>query len=192
MLPIHFLVLCGLATLLTTGCGASKPRPEPAGSPQLASAELPPSLSDLGLNDPVLRDDVDAYVTPPLGWKPEPHKASGEHRHQVWLSPSERTAYGVIRFSMPLPLGVETALWGFMREMKRTEGSARLLSKERDEDFQGLRFVAEGGLYTVRANILTRGTRGWAVYAGTRRGQEIQPDELELAERAREHTRIVR
>ena len=89
---------------------------------------------------------------------------------------------------MPLPMGNGTALWGFLKEMKRTEGEARLISKQRDPDRKALNFVAEGGHYTVRANILTRGTRGWAIYAGTKRGREVVPDELKVAEQARDHT----
>jgi len=53
-----------------------------------------------------------------------------------------------------------------------------------------VRFVAEGGLYRVRANLVTRGRRGWAVYAGTRRDADLDADELDLAERAREQTLV--
>jgi len=174
-----------LAASMLGGCGSNAQR---AGDAQLASTTIQPSLSELGLNDATPRTDVEAAVAPPLGWTPQPTKTSGKHAHQIWLSPTSNTAYGVIRFSMPLPLGNETALWGFLREMKRSEGEARLISKQRDSDLKALRFVAEGGFYTVRANIMTRGTRGWAVYAGTKRGQPVVPDELELAERARDHT----
>ena len=51
-----------------------------------------------------------------------------------------------------------------------------------------MRFVAEGGLYTVRGLLVTQGTRGWVVYAGTLRNQPVKPDELQLAERARDQT----
>ena len=50
--------------------------------------------------------------------------------------------------------------------------------------------VAEGGKYLVRTNLTTRGFRGWAVYAGTRRDRAIQQDELKVAELARENTEI--
>jgi hypothetical protein len=177
-----FIALLLAAAL--AGC-ATADRPAEA---QLASATIQPSLSQLGLTDATPRKDVEASVTPPQGWIAQPLKRSSNHTHQIWLSPSSKTAYGVIRFTMPFPLGVETALWGFLREMRRTEGGARLISKQRDADIKGLRFVAEGGQHTVRANILTRGTRGWAIYAGTLTDEEPVPAELELAERAREHT----
>ena len=118
----------------------------------------------------------------------DPLKQTKNHAHQVWVSPTGHTAYGVIRFSLPLPVGPDTVLWFFIREMRASEGEARLISKRRDPQLKGLRFVAEGGRYVVRANLTTRGLRGWAVYAGTRRDREILPSELSLAELAREKT----
>lgn len=132
--------------------------------------------------------DVQAYVDPPTGWVAQPLKTSPKHTHQVWIAPSGATAYGVIRFSLPLPVGTDLVLWGFLREMKRTQGEAILITKEWDKNIQGLRFVADGGVYRVRVNLLVDGWTAWAVYAGTRRDQEIVQNELELAEQAREHT----
>ena len=43
----------------------------------------------------------------PDGWTAEPLKKSGRHSHQIWLSPTGETAYGVIHFSLPLPVGPE-------------------------------------------------------------------------------------
>ena len=57
-----------------------------------------------------------------------------------------------------------------------------------DRKLGGIRFVADGGRYTIRTNLLTRGWRGWAVYAGTLRGHEIIQQELDQAEVARERT----
>lgn len=108
--------------------------------------------------------------------------------HQTWVSPSGRTAYGVIRFTLPLPVGPDAALWGFLREMRRSEGEASLHSKSRDPQLGGLRFVAAGGRYNLRAYLVTAGWRGWIVYAGTRRDYEIAPDELDEAINARENT----
>jgi hypothetical protein len=140
-------------------------------------------LSDLARNA-----DVEAYVAPPLGWNPEPLKSSTRHTHQVWLAPSGSTAYGIIKFALPIPVGTDLVLWGFLREMKRTQGEATLVSKQWDQNLIGLRFVADGGIYRVRVNLFVDGWRGWAVYAGTRRDHEIVQNELELAEHAREHT----
>lgn len=163
------------------------------------SLELPPDRLDPALPGPMLgalspaepNADVEATVTPPAGWRAEPLKSSGKHNHQIWISPSGDTAYGVIRFKMPLPVGPDLALrLGILPEMRRTEGEARLISSQRDPDLPGLRFVAEGGLYRLRSNLITRGRRGWVVYAGTLREEEIVPDELALAELAREHTAV--
>ena len=52
---------------------------------------------------------VQARVAPPVGWKLDPYKTSSSHKHAVWLSPSGRTAYGVIYFSLPLPVGLRIA-----------------------------------------------------------------------------------
>ena len=156
---------------------------------QLAPTPQPPIFGALSAPEPLA--SVEAMVTPPAGWRADPLKTSDRHNHQVWISPSGNTAYGVIRFKLPLPVGPELALrHGFLPEMRRTEGEARLLSSRRDPSLPGLRFVAEGGQYRLRTNLITRGWRGWAVYAGTLRDKEIVPDELALAELAREHTTV--
>jgi hypothetical protein len=145
----------------------------------------------LGLTPPAPVESVSAICAPPDGWKAEPLKHSARHNHQVWLSPSGDTAYGVIRFTMPLPVGLDLALWGFMREMKRSEGEAVLISRESDPELPGLRFVAEGGLYRVRTNLLVHGRRGWAIYAGTLVAHPVNASELAQAEQAREWTRVM-
>lgn len=143
-----------------------------------------------GVNGVYAHADVQAVVAPPEGWKPDPLKRSGTHRHQVWLSPSGNTAYGVIRFSLPLPVGHDLALWGFLREMRSSEGEATLVEKRWDAERRVLRFVAEGGLYRVRSVLRVRGFGGWIAYAGTLRNQPINDAELALAELAREQTRF--
>ena len=75
-----------------------------------------------------------------------------------------------------------------MNEMKRVEGEGKLLTKEDDDTLPGLRFVAEGGRYHVRTNLITSGRTAWAIYAGTVRGKPVDQAELQLAERAREAT----
>ena len=107
-----------------------------------------------------------------------PLKHSPQHAHQVWLSPSGHTAYGVIHFSLPLPVGPDLALFGFLQNMKMHEGEANLISKNWDADLSCLRFVAEGGVYRVRVNLFVSGFEGWAIYAGTLRGFPINADEL--------------
>jgi hypothetical protein len=170
---------------ITAGCRTSPrhaaPLPMPSGLP-----------TDDGLDSATYADALAATVSPPEGWKPDVLKESGRHKHRVWLSPTGRTAYGVIHFSLPLPVGHDPVLWYFLREMKRSEGEAELLSKQWDPNLRAVRFVAQGGLYTIRTNLLVRGFNGWAVYAGTLTSDPIAIDELELAERAREHTIVGR
>ena len=154
---------------------------------------LPTTLPEsAGLEESQYAQVVAATVTPPAGWKAEELKESSRHAHQVWLSPTGRTAYGVIHFSLPIPVGHDPVLWYFLREMRRREGEAALLAKQWDPNLRGVRFVAQGGLYTVRTNLLVRGFSGWAVYAGTLTTDPVEPTELDLAERAREHTVVGR
>lgn len=186
-------LLLGAGAFGNSGCQGRRVQPVQA-SLEMPQDQLDPYVAEPifgGLTTPAPLAAVEAVVAPPVGWKPDPLKASDRHNHQVWISPSGNTAYGIIRFKMPLPVGAELALrHGFMPEMRRTEGEARLLSSRRDPSLPGVRFVAEGGLYRLRSNMITRGWRGWAVYAGTIRKAEIVPDELALAELAREHTTV--
>jgi hypothetical protein len=140
------------------------------------------------LSEPTVDAELDARVVPPLGWQREPFKQSDRHNHSVWVSPTGGAAYGVIHFTMPLPVGEDLALRGFLAEMKKSEGEATLLSKNRDGD--RIRFVAEGGKYRIRGILLTRGFGGWAVYAGTLRSASPAVDELALAVQARENTAL--
>ena len=188
-----YVVLISLSALAGGGGCQSAPRPIPARA-ELPADQLDPAGDPLifpGLSVPEPFEPVEAVVVPPAGWRAEPLKSSEKHNHQVWISPSGNTAYGVIRFKLPLPVGPDLVLRrGFLPEMKRTEGEATLISSERDRDLPGLRFVAEGGRYRLRANLITRGWKGWAIYAGTVRSEEIVPAELAIAELAREHTRV--
>ncbi len=94
----------------------------------------------------------------------------------------------MIHFKLPVPVGYDLALWGFLQNMKLREGEATLISKNWDPNLKGLRFVAEGGLYCVRTNLFIDGLSGWAVYAGTLRKEQINSKELSIAEEAREAT----
>jgi hypothetical protein len=145
-----------------------------------------------GLTLPAFNPDVIAVCDPPIGWKPDALKTGPNHIHEVWLSPSGATAYGVIHFTMPLPIGLNLALSGFLSEMKTTEGEAKLLSREDDANLPGIRFVAEGGLYRIHANLIIDGWDGWTVYAGTFRAKPVAPDEFDTAVRARENTHVGR
>jgi hypothetical protein len=145
-----------------------------------------------GLSLPSYNPDVDAICDPPVGWKPDPLKSDDNHVHQVWLSPTTNTAYGVIHFKLPLPVGANLALSGFLSQMKKTEGDATLLDRHDDPSLPGIRFTARGGVYTIRANLIVHGWEGWAVYAGTQRGKPIDQAELDFAFRAREHTHVGR
>ena len=151
------------------------------------------AAADTPVQPPPLQpyEPIQAMVAPPPGWQPDPLKRSRNHTHQVWLSPSRKTAYGVIRMNLPLPfVGPDLVLRPFLDEMRKTEGQATLLSRRNDRRLPGIRFVAEGGKYKIRTNLITRGFHAWAIYAGTQRDVEEVPEELDLAEQARERTKI--
>jgi len=189
----------GCALLLWLGAGGCQTVRLPAeDEPVLASSNLSADnalsasdTTDDALSDPFADEELESVVVPPAGWTADPVKRSRNHAHQAWLSPSRRTAYGVIRINLPLPfIGPDVVLPRFLEQMRESEGEAELLSRRNDPRLPGIRFVAEGGQYRLRANLVTRGFRAWAVYAGTLRSEPEQPDELQLAEAAREETRV--
>jgi hypothetical protein len=189
------VTLLGCAVVLVAaGCQAgnrSRDGGAVTASATLSASDAPSDASGGGLSDAVGSADLEAVVVPPAGWRPDPLKRSRNHTHQAWISPSGSTAYGVIRINLPLPfIGPETVLPRFISQMRQSEGEAKLLSRRNDSDLPGVRFVAEGGQYRLRANLMTRGFRAWTVYAGTLRDQPEEPQELQLAESAREQTRI--
>ena len=200
--PVPRLVACVSASvcLAASGCGngnrAVSPQAVPASAnfsanSTLTASDVTSDASDNALSEPFGSKELDAVIMPPAGWSPDPIKRSRNHAHQAWLSPTRRTAYGVIRINLPLPfIGPDTVLPRFINQMRETEGEAKLLSRQNDPRLPGIRFVAEGGRYRLRANLVTRGFRAWAVYAGSLRSEPEMPDELELAEAAREETKI--
>jgi hypothetical protein len=147
----------------------------------------PPDLEQM-LADPLPSDELNAVCRPPAGWTPKPVAQLPRSIQRVWVSPSGRTAYGVIRIHLPFPVGSDLVLWAFMNQMRQTEGEARLLGRRKDPP--GLRFVAEGRDHRLRARLRTSGLSAWVVYAGTLRAQEESAAELKLAELARDVTQL--
>lgn len=129
---------------------------------------------------------LDARCAPPVGWKVQREDQTDRFVQRVWVSPTGLTSYGVIRFNLPLPVGRDIALWGFLNELRSSEGEATLLGKTPEPE--RLRFVAEGGRYRIDGTIVTRYLRGWCAYAGTLVGRDVALDELEQAVQAREST----
>ncbi|MFT3786945.1 MAG: hypothetical protein QM770_12390 [Tepidisphaeraceae bacterium] len=172
-----------MSVSVVAGC-ASKPKRTIVTPP----ATMP---ADSGLRNPSFFAAPSAFPAPPLGWSLDKETGDDRFRHLVWISPTGRTAYGIIFFKLPLPVGHELALqYGFLNEMKKNTGEANLLGKRWDPSIEALRFEVEGGLYSLRSSFYVRGLEGWAVYAGTRRDQPLESDELKLAEKAREHTTV--
>jgi hypothetical protein len=172
--------MAALLFLCLAGCAHSV-------SPAIIAATQPLAVAGF---DSRYVETVQAHAMVPAGWSAEPLKSSPAHMHQVWLSPSGHTAYGIIHFKLPIPVSHELALFGFLENMKMREGEATLLSKSWDANKNCLTFVAMGGLYIVRTDLYVSGLTGWAVYAGTLRNEKIETDELALAERARDLTAV--
>ncbi len=176
-------VLAGLIGMIAAGCH----------DPVAATPGMFEAVD--GLAAPAAVDSVEAICAPPAGWRAEPLKSSERHRHQVWISPSGNTAYGVILMELPnlaVLVGPQVVLErGFLANMKRTEGRADLIGPIiQDDKLDGIRFIAEGGLYLVRGTLMKRGTRAWCVYAGTLLAHRENDEELRAAELARENTAI--
>ena len=178
----QLIAMLAVALLFSSGC---------ASSPKTNLDKIRADWSGpetRGLTLPYYDKDVEAICDPPIGWKADPLKTSSSHIHQVWLSPTGASAYGVIYFKLPLPVGENLALSGFLDQMKDTEGDSTLIERHEDPKLPGIRFVADGGLYRIRVNFIVATWEGWAVYAGSLRGKPVVADELDLAVRAREHT----
>jgi hypothetical protein len=149
-----------------------------------------PTSPTTGLQPHFPVEVVQAIVSPPVGWKLEPHKTTPRSEHDIWISPTGATAYGVLFIRLPLPVGANLTLSKFLEEMKKREGRADLLEKKDDNAIDGIRFVAEGGIHKIHAKLMTRGFRAWVIYAGSKQGTPERPDELETAARSREATII--
>ena len=189
-------ILLTVGSTLVGGCAASQIPPAKSDrrliTPSVSSAD---NIVPLLLGPVEWRPAVRAGCPVPLGWSTEPLKHDDKRDHQVWISPSGNTAYGVIAFShFLLPLAPDDSVLNeVMKGMRDTEGEASLLARRKDSKLYGvggIRFVAEGGRYLIRSNLVTRGTRGWVVYAGTLRDKPIDAAELVQAEGARERTQL--
>ncbi|MCS7034024.1 MAG: hypothetical protein NZ561_08520 [Phycisphaerae bacterium] len=191
-LPMHApgVVVCALlaGTGLPAGCAS---RPPPLAHQQPVTTGSRETLSSDSQGFPAYHAPLNARVSPPSGWLEQEKPSDRPNvRHVVWISPSGRTAFGVLRFRLPLPLPHEPLLWVFLHEMKRNEGEATILSKAWDRALPGLRFEVEGGKYRLRTSFRIRGLEGWMVYAGTLRNQPVDSTELHQAESAREATKF--
>jgi hypothetical protein len=204
-----FLSLALLLTLAGTGgCSSANNRTERAErsdadslSPQaarlarLTTAEV--AEATRGLSPAARFDVIDAWCPVPIDWVLQPMKEGKNHKHLTWISPTGRTAFGVIYASLPFPAAfvpvsyrLDKVFEGFMSEMKKREGRSELIDRRNDYHAGMIHFVAEGSQYRLRVNLVVRGGRAWFIYAGTRRGEAPDPRELDLADRARDQTDV--
>jgi hypothetical protein len=173
-----------LCTLLIAGC-----QPKHPSYPAYQPSTQP--LTDTGLSPRQRMDNVDAIVAPPTGWQTEETKSDEDHVHLSWKSPSGKTNYGVIYFNLPLPVPATWIINPYLDAMKKSEGEANVIQGPvEDKALPGLRFTVECGDYRMRTNLVCKGFHGWAIYAGSLRNQPESPEEIHLAERARDHTLV--
>ena len=186
MRPVLFVLLCVLA-----GCGRST----------LKVSDRPASRPVVGIGQGYFEPRVEAFVVPPEGWELDPPKRSERHTHLAWISPSGDTAYGVIYASIPgyVPVGLmpsrllhNEVLDRIMDEMARDQGEAFLRSKRWDAQRREMYFDAEGGLYRVDSVLRVRGLSAWTLYVGRLRERAPNEAEIELANQARDVTRVGR
>jgi hypothetical protein len=194
--PTGLLLSAVLVLACVAGCQSAQRTASRPGPDQFALADTGGGMSVLeisterDLTPPRPDGEVLARVTPPVGWQPDPIKSSDRHTHEVWISPSGSTAYGVSHFSHFLLFlaSDDRVLAEVLKGMKQTSGETQLLASQKDKQIDGLRFVANSGPYTVYGNLIRRGTDGWVVYAGTMRDKPVAGEELRLAEVARDRT----
>lgn len=179
------LCQCVILLLFVAGCQSNKY----SDLPQYHPATQP--LVTTGLSEPTPFPPADAVVDPPVGWVADKLKQEDQYAHQVWKSPTGSTCYGIIHFGLPLPLPASLVLPRYLAAMKESEGQADIQGQaEKDEALPGIRFTVDCGDYRMRTNFICKGFGGWAVYVGTLRDRPEIPAEIELAERAREKTKI--
>jgi hypothetical protein len=169
----------GCANLRSSNSRSSKAKPPT----QLAM----PTTLPAGVDKAKFFAELDASPFVPTGWLVQPLKKKSNSTHTTWVSPTGRTAYGVIYFRLPLPVGAELAFrYGFLPAMRQAEGEAKVLEQKWDAASRSLRFVVEGGQYKLRSIMVVRGLSGWTYYAGTLRSQPEDHVELKIAEDAKE------
>lgn len=162
--------------VMLTGCRSDGPAPFAAAS-EVAAGPLVDAEYDA---------DLRARCRPPREWQPKPLERLPRSVQRVWVSPTGRTAYGVIHIRLPLPLGPDLVLWRFLAEMREVEGEGRLLSRERRGG--DVHFVAESTKYRLSARLHTAGRSAWVIYASVLRDQPVDQAEFPVAQAASEST----
>ena len=190
---LSFIALFIAMGLFSVGCRSAEQSrlQNREGSAEATNASSSrPSTLPAGLLVGKTVDELESTVFAPEGWTLELHKERDNSEHRTWVSPTGKTAFGVIFFKLPLPVGAELAFkYGFLPAMRQAEGEAKVIEQSWNRATRSLDFVVEGGKYTLRAAMFVRGLRGWTYYAGTLRGQDEDQIELKLAEDARDWTK---
>lgn len=183
--PARLLAHLALAPALVGAAGCAGPLNR--GPTADAPVALAPAID---LLPPEYVPDLRATVRPPAGWAKQPAEASLNSTTQLWLSPGGETAFGVIAFWLPLPVGTDAVVPVYLGEMRRRDGRADVVSRTDDDALGAVRVVADSDTFRTRTTILVRGLRGWAVWAGTLQSRPVNEATLAAAEAARESVRL--
>jgi hypothetical protein len=169
-----------VTVLFIAGCSHDHASPHPR----------PVAPAESQLSKPVAMRELDAEVVAPSGWCVQATGSDSEHTHATWSSPTGDTIYGVVWIHLPLPVGPNLVLWGFLQHLRQVDKVGNLVSKEDASDLPGVRCVADGSHYRLHVNLIVRGWQAWAIFAGTMQSRPVNLPELELAKRACDCTRV--
>ena len=184
------ILVCGasVAGAVAVGC-SNKPEPFPRRHRlvAVANAEDDTAFSTTQPSDLLRFKKFTLYASPPPGWRMKVNDSDERAEHVVWTSPSGNTAFGVIFFKLPWPIGHDlTIRYGVLPEARRREGTAEILEKRWDPEIEGMRYTIVTPRYTAATKMFVRGMRGWAAYSGFQTTRPVVQEELDLAIRARE------
>lgn len=191
---ISGLVLCALA-VGAVGCSSEQPRKmsvmlSASTAPpatQATSAMLPLTTPTAVVRPVVYQDsELQAICMPPAGWVDKGMKQGDNHVRRTWVDPTNTMGYCVIRASLPLPVGESMVLSAFLAEVRKTQGDARLIEKR--SSGEGLTFVAESPILRYEGRVHCSGFRGWIVFASILNTDSAHPENLKVAEAARDAT----
>ena len=102
---VFALLLTVTVTVSVTGCASQHPADNPANRAQLASAQSPfdafataaaasVTVADGTILAPQPHRELEAFVTPPAGWRPDPIKRSRSHSHGRPVTPAPCLPHG--------------------------------------------------------------------------------------------------
>jgi hypothetical protein len=141
-----------------------------------------------GMNEVESIEPLKVTLTPPGTWNALPLKKTSLYSHKQWRSPSRHTGVGVVYIRLPLPLPMSTLVWFAKQEYTKKENDGRLIGQWTD-NLGRQWFEAENNKYHVKGYAVMNGLDAWIVYSGYRTNETLEPEQVELANRAMDNIR---